>query len=103
MDSTASECRSGSPSQLGIEGIRSSTTAIPTSPIERNDDGRSSAPRPPKRSENPSTSRRFPTTLPVSEPRTTSVRPSETAKSAMISSGAFPNVAFRKPPTPGPV
>ena len=42
-------------------------------------------------------------TLPVSEPRTTSVSPSFTAISAMISSGAFPNVAFRKPPMPGPV
>ena len=66
-------------------------------------DSRSSSPRPPKRSEKPSTSRRFPTTLPVSEPRTTSVSPSFTAKSAMISSGALPNVAFRKPPIPGPV
>ena len=41
-------------------------------------------------------------TLPVSDPRTTSVSPSFTAMSAMISSGAFPNVAFRKPPIPGP-
>jgi hypothetical protein len=53
-------------------------------------------------SEKPRTSRRFPTTLPVSDPRTTSVRPAETAKSAMMSSGAFPNVAFRNPPIPGP-
>ena len=42
-------------------------------------------------------------TLPVSEPRTTSNRPSPTAKSAMISSGALPKVALRNPPTPGPV
>ena len=41
-------------------------------------------------------------TLPVSEPRTTSVSPWLTARRAMISSGAFPNVALRKPPTPGP-
>ena len=42
-------------------------------------------------------------TLPVSDPRTTSVRPSLTAMSAMMSSGALPKVALRKPPMPGPV
>ncbi len=42
-------------------------------------------------------------TLPVREPRTTSVSPELRAIRAMISSGAFPNVAFRKPPIPGPV
>ena len=57
----------------------------------------------PKKSEKPSTSRMFPTTLPVSEPRTTSVSPSWIASIEMISSGALPNVAFRKPPMPGPV
>ena len=41
--------------------------------------------------------------LPVSDPRTTSGRPSATANSAMISSGALPKLAFRKPPIPGPV
>ena len=45
----------------------------------------------------------FETTEPVSEPRTTSGSPSATAKSAMISSGALPKLAFRNPPTPGPV
>ncbi len=45
----------------------------------------------------------MPTTLPVSDPRTTSVSPLLTARSAMISSGAFPNVALRNPPMPGPV
>ncbi len=55
------------------------------------------------KSEKPSTSRRFPTTEPVSEPRTTSVSPSFTAISAMMSSGAFPKVALRNPPIPGPV
>ena len=49
-----------------------------------------SRPRPPTSSEKPSTSSRFPTTEPVSEPRTTSVSPSWTAKSAMISSGRVP-------------
>ena len=40
-------------------------------------DSRSTAGSPrPKKSEKPSTSSRFPTTLPVSEPRTTSVSPS---------------------------
>ena len=45
----------------------------------------------------------LPTTLPVSEPRTTSVSPLLIASSEMISSGALPKVAFRKPPMPGPV
>jgi hypothetical protein len=54
-------------------------------------------------SEKPRTRSRFPITLPVSDPRTTSVSPSSTAMSAMMSSGAFPKVAFRKPPIPGPV
>ena len=45
----------------------------------------------------------FETTLPVIEPRTTFGSPSATAKRAMISSGALPNVALRKPPIPGPV
>ncbi len=51
----------------------------------------------------PNTSSRFEMTLPASEPRTTCGRPSPTAKSAMISSGALPKLALRKPPTPGPV
>ncbi len=33
---------------------------------------------------------------------TTSWRPSLSAKKAMISSGALPNVTFRNPPMPGP-
>ncbi len=66
-------------------------------------DQRSISPRPPATSENPSTSSRLPITEPVREPRTTSVSPSLTAMRAMISSGALPNVALRKPPTPGPV
>ena len=45
----------------------------------------------------------FETTEPVIEPRTTSGSPSLIASSAMISSGALPKLAFRKPPTPGPV
>ncbi len=45
----------------------------------------------------------FETTDPVSDPRTTVGSPSATARSAMISSGAFPKLAFRKPPMPGPV
>ena len=44
----------------------------------------------------------FETTLPASEPRTTSGSDALTAKSAMISSGALPKLAFRKPPIPGP-
>jgi hypothetical protein len=45
----------------------------------------------------------FETTLPASEPRTTSGSAALTAKRAMISSGALPKLAFRKPPIPGPV
>jgi hypothetical protein len=45
--------------------------------------------------------------LPMIEPTiealTTSWRPSFSAKNAMISSGALPNVTFMKPPIPGPV
>ena len=40
---------------------------------------------------------------PTMEALTTSWRPSLSAKKAMISSGAFPNVTFRRPPMPGPV
>ena len=74
-----------------------------TSPSAMKLDCRSMSPRPPKSSEKPSTRRRLPITEPVSEPRTTSVRPWFTASSAMISSGALPKVALRKPPMPGPV
>ena len=45
----------------------------------------------------------FETTEPVIEPRTTSGSPFETASRAMISSGALPKLALRKPPMPGPV
>ncbi len=83
--------------------MRKSRTAIATSANEVRLDSRSSRPEPPKTSEKPSTSRRFPITLPVSDPRTTSVSPSFTAIRAMISSGALPKVAFRNPPIPGPV
>jgi hypothetical protein len=41
--------------------------------------------------------------LPVIEPRTTSGSPSPTANRAMISSGALPKLALRKPPIPEPV
>ena len=96
-------CASGSPVQLGIDGIRNRPIASPIIPKARKLDQRSISPRPPAKSENPSTSSRLPTTEPVSEPRTTSVSPSWTAIRAMISSGALPNVALRKPPIPGPV
>ena len=49
----------------------------------------------------PRTSRRLPAIEPTSEAFTISVRPLESATIAMMSSGAFPNVAFRKPPIPG--
>ena len=44
-----------------------------------------------------------PTTEPAIVPRTTFGSPSPIAKSAMISSGAFPKLALRKPPIPSPV
>ncbi len=40
---------------------------------------------------------------PVSDALTTSVSPACSAKNAMISSAMLPNVAFRMPPTCGPV
>src|SRR5204863_1709719 len=51
----------------------------------------------------PNTSRRFEITLPASDPLTTCGSALCTAKRAMISSGALPKLAFRKPPIPGPV
>ena len=40
---------------------------------------------------------------PTIDALTTSWRPFSSAKKAMISSGALPNVTFRNPPMPGPV
>ena len=48
------------------------------------------------------TSRMLPRIEPISDALTTSCSPSLSAKNAMISSGALPNVTFRKPPMPGP-
>ena len=39
----------------------------------------------------------------MSDPRTMSRNPARKATSTMISSGAFPKVAFRRPPTASPV
>src|SRR5438876_5834741 len=50
----------------------------------------------------PRTRRTFPMIEPVREALTTSVRPLDRAKIAMISSVALPKVALRRPPTPGP-
>src|SRR6185437_14256351 len=57
----------------------------------------------PTRSVKPRTRRRLLAIEPTSEALTIAVRPPDTAMIAMISSGALPNVAFRKPPIPGPV
>ena len=78
-ESIASESRSGSPSQPGIDGTRKRTVANAISASERKLDHRSISPRPPKSSEKPSTRSRLPITEPVSEPRTTSVSPWFTA------------------------
>ena len=40
---------------------------------------------------------------PVSDAFTRSTSPRRSAKIVMISSAAFPNVAFRRPPSPGPM
>jgi hypothetical protein len=66
-------------------------------------DFRSMTPFRPKSSVKPRTSRRLPAIEPTSDALTISVKPSATATIAMMSSGALPNVAFRKPPIPGPV
>ena len=51
----------------------------------------------------PRTSRMLPMIEPTIEAFTTSWRPSISAKKAMISSGALPNVTLSRPPMPGPV
>src|ERR687888_732634 len=104
MPSTASEWRSGSPWKPGTAGTRNTSTATTTRPTWASSELRLMCARSGPRSiVTPKTSSRFETTLPASEPRTTFGRSSETAKSAMISSGALPKLAFRKPPIPGPV
>src|SRR4051794_16738512 len=50
----------------------------------------------------PITRRTLPRMEPTRDAFTTSCSPSLSAKKAMMSSGAFPNVTFRKPPIPGP-
>src|SRR5437867_887992 len=50
----------------------------------------------------PRTRRMFPMIEPVIDALTTSTSPPERATRAMISSVAFPNVAFSRPPRPGP-
>src|SRR4051812_35598459 len=59
-------------------------------------------PSPPTKKDSPSTSSRLPTMLPVIEALTSATWPLPSATSAMISSAALPNVAFRKPPHAGP-
>jgi hypothetical protein len=54
---------------------------------------------PPQKREVPSTSSRLERTEPRREHLTTSILPSMSAKSAMMSSVALPHVAFRRPPT----
>ena len=58
--------------------------------------------RPPTNIAAPITSRMLPRIEPTSEALTTSCRPSSSAKRAMISSGALPNVTLSRPPMPGP-
>src|SRR6476646_7944223 len=58
--------------------------------------------RPPSRNEAPSTRSVFPRIEPVMDAVATSSWPARMAKIVMISSAAFPNVAFRTPPTFGP-
>ena len=44
----------------------------------------------------------LPSIEPISDALTTSCSPASSANSAMISSGALPNVTFSRPPMPGP-
>src|SRR5215210_1632506 len=50
----------------------------------------------------PSTSSALPMIEPTIDALTTSCRPAPSAKRAMMSSGALPNVTFSRPPMPGP-
>ena len=84
-------------------GITNAATAAPRGRAARAASGGRSPPSGPAICVTPNTSRRFETTLPASEPRTTTGRFAPIAKSATISSGAFPKLALRKPPMPGPV
>ncbi len=54
------------------------------------------------KNDNPATSKRLPSTEPVSEASTMPVSPSFKAKIDIISSTALPNVAFSRPPIRGP-
>jgi hypothetical protein len=104
MLSSAREWRFSSPVQPGIDGIRKNSTASATSPSCKRSERRCSwAPSSPRINAAPSTSRMFDTTLPASDPRTTSGRLSATAISAMITSGALPKLALSRPPMRGPV
>src|SRR3954469_9246086 len=58
--------------------------------------------RPPTKIEAPRTSRTLPMIEPIREALTTSCSPFCSAKRAMISSGALPNVTLSRPPMPGP-
>src|ERR671939_466415 len=58
--------------------------------------------RPPTNAAAPSTSSALPRIEPSSDALTTSCSPAPSANSAMMSSGALPNVTFNRPPMPGP-
>src|SRR5437763_16989322 len=58
---------------------------------------------PPHKIDSPSTSRMLPIIEPALDALTALVMPFEGAVTAMISSAAFPNVVFHKPPAPSPV
>src|SRR6266403_2273720 len=58
---------------------------------------------PPHKIDSPSTSRMLPIIEPAIDALTTLLRPFESAITAMISSAAFPNVAFNNPPAPSPI
>src|SRR6267143_4525295 len=58
---------------------------------------------PPHKIDSPSTSRMLPMIEPAIDALTTPLRPFESAITAMMSSAAFPNVAFSNPPAPSPI
>ncbi len=103
MPATTSDSRFGEPCQPGTDVTSSSATAIATPESCQRSERAFTVPFPPAIIAIPSTSRMFETTEPVIVPRTTPGRPSAIASSTMISSGALPKLAFRKPPIPGPV
>lgn len=98
----------------GLSDVKTKTAGITMAAVARNKvealvfaavvlNTCSSFPSPPKKKAIPRIKSRFPMIEPVIEAFTISVRPACRAKMLIISSVAFPKVAFNKPPRAGPV